>query len=126
MRLRSGQRGDELQLAVTDRGWASPGGATQDLRALLPHRAVRNTSIRGSGIGLALVKHITEAHGGRVWVESEPGKGSTFLVTLPVRKLPPENPENPGYPRRAREESDATPPPAHPKRLREQNPPLPT
>ena len=127
VRLRSGRRGDELQLAVTDQGL---GIAPEEQRKIFERfyrtRAVRNTSIRGSGIGLALVKHITEAHGGRVWVESEPGKGSTFLVTLPVRKLPPENPENPEVPQAEREESDAAPPPARSQAPAEQNPPLPT
>ena len=47
---------------------------------------------RGSGVGLALVKHIAEAHGGRVAVESRPGEGSRFTLYLPVAQstLSPE------------------------------------
>jgi len=81
-----------LELRVIDQG---PGVPAAERRRIFERfvrgSAVADRQVRGSGIGLALVKHIAESHGGQAWVESEIGHGSTFIVTLPFRKASPRS-----------------------------------
>lgn len=76
---------DSLEVCVTDNGIGIPAEAIPQL--FNKFFRVDNTATRqinGTGLGLALVKQIIEAHQGRVWVTSELGKGSTFAFSLPV------------------------------------------
>ncbi|TSA54542.1 MAG: sensor histidine kinase [Dehalococcoidia bacterium] len=49
------------------------------------YKADKSRTSQGSGMGLAIAKHIVEAHGGNIWVQSEEGKGSTFSFSLPLK-----------------------------------------
>jgi signal transduction histidine kinase len=76
---------DEVTLEVADEGIGIPAAETQRIFQKF-YRVGRSETQgqRGSGVGLALVKHIAEAHGGRVSVESRPGAGSRFMLHLPL------------------------------------------
>ena len=69
--------------SVTDSGPGIPGADVPQIFDRYWH-ARRAARTRGSGLGLAIAKGIVEAHGGRIWVESEIGVGSVFHFTVPA------------------------------------------
>jgi two-component system phosphate regulon sensor histidine kinase PhoR len=75
---------NEVTVWVRDTG---VGIAAQELPRVFErfYKVDKARSGGGSGLGLAIVKHTIQAHGGRVWAESVPGHGSTFLFALPLR-----------------------------------------
>ena len=78
--------GDELVLSVADEGIGIP--PAEHTRIFEKFYRVGRSDTqgrRGSGVGLALVRHVAEAHGGRVTVESRSGGGSRFTIFLPAR-----------------------------------------
>jgi signal transduction histidine kinase len=81
--------GAGLKLAVADQGPGIPVGEQKKLFLPFSRTSVRPTGReKSSGLGLAIARNIVEAHRGRIGLESEVGKGSTFFVTLPVKAEP--------------------------------------
>jgi signal transduction histidine kinase len=82
--------GDAVLVSVADRGIGIAKGEQRKIFDKF-YRAEDSLvhETKGSGLGLSLVRHIVEAHGGRVEVESAPGRGSTFALFLPVRAAAP-------------------------------------
>jgi signal transduction histidine kinase len=84
--IRAAATNGAFMIAVCDTG---PGIAAADQTKIFEEFQQADSSITrkkgGTGLGLSIAKRIIEMHGGRIWVESERGKGSTFYFTLPVR-----------------------------------------
>ena len=79
------REGRELAIRVRDHGMGVPASEQQEiLRKFV--RGAAAAGIKGTGIGLAMVKHIVDAHGGTLRLESAPGQGSTFTLTLPATR----------------------------------------
>ena len=90
--VRASSEGAYFRLSVSDTGPGIP--AEERDRIFNEFHQLDTSTTRtkgGTGLGLAISKKIVEMHGGRIWVESEVGHGSTFRFTLPVRLRKPEN-----------------------------------
>ncbi len=87
--LRTVVRDGSVDISVQDRGVGVP--AADQLRIFDKFARGANAAesgAKGTGLGLAMVRHIVAAHGGHVRLESFPGDGSTFTITLPLVHQP--------------------------------------
>jgi signal transduction histidine kinase len=76
-----------VAIRVRDAGLGIPRGEQRAIfRKFIRGSAAAQANVRGSGVGLALVRHIVEAHGGDITLASEPGRGSTFTMLLPAAR----------------------------------------
>jgi signal transduction histidine kinase len=83
IRVQSVAKDHEVQFSVRDTG---PGIPESDRHRIFePYWQASANKHKGIGLGLAIAKRIVEQHGGRIWVESEEGQGSTFAFTIPAR-----------------------------------------
>ena len=83
-----------IRFTVRDQG---PGIAASDLPHLFEifYRGQREGDTQGFGLGLATVKRIIDGHGGRIWVETAPGRGSTFFFSFPLETKSPTDSSHP-------------------------------
>lgn len=72
----------EVLFSIADSGPGIPKGHLKDI--FNPYWQAKRTERMGAGLGLPIAKGIVESHGGKIWVESEPGKGTTFYFTIPA------------------------------------------
>lgn len=72
----------EVMIRVTNHGQGIP--ASELDRIFEPFQRVAGERTKGAGLGLAIAKGFTEANGGRIWAESKPGQGATFVLALPT------------------------------------------
>jgi signal transduction histidine kinase len=85
--VETAREGGRLAIRVRDRGIGIPASEQKEIfKRFVRGTSSRTAHIQGTGIGLAMARHIIEAHDGEIRLESEPGKGSTFTILLPLEK----------------------------------------
>ena len=84
--IRAELEGERLLFAVADTGIGIPADQIDSIfEEFRQADATVSRDFGGTGLGLSITRKLVELHGGRIWVESVPGKGSTFFFSIPVR-----------------------------------------
>jgi signal transduction histidine kinase len=87
--VRAERQGTDLVVAVSDTGIGVPPEDRERIfESFTQGRSGMTGKYQGTGLGLAICRRLVEMHGGRIWVESRVGEGSTFTFTIPQRALP--------------------------------------
>jgi signal transduction histidine kinase len=90
VRIAAARDGEGLRISVSDEGLGVP---TEDLESIFAkfrqsaQGDILENKPKGTGLGLAICRNIIQHYDGRIWAESEPGRGSTFNIFLPERLL---------------------------------------
>jgi len=88
--VRAERQGNLAVLSVEDTGIGIPQAEHERIfERFYRVDAARSREAGGTGLGLSIAKHIVEAYGGRIWVESEVGAGSAFRFTVPLQLAAP-------------------------------------
>ncbi|MCJ7426619.1 MAG: ATP-binding protein [Dehalococcoidales bacterium] len=91
VRVSAKSQGEHLVFGVSDQGIGISPADQSKLFAPFQRLEKRPSGVRGVGLGLLVCRRLVEAHGGHIWVESEPGHGSTFFFTMPLSQSPPSD-----------------------------------
>jgi signal transduction histidine kinase len=89
VRVSAERQGSDLRISVRDTGIGVP---PEDIERIFESfqqgKSGMSGKYQGTGLGLAICRQLVEMHGGRIWVKSSPGQGSTFTFTIPQRAVP--------------------------------------
>jgi signal transduction histidine kinase len=82
--VKNNSENNNVEISVSDNGRGIPEDGLMQVFDKFKRVDDKRGAIRGTGMGLAIVRHIINAHGGHIWVRSKVGEGSTFTFSLPA------------------------------------------